>query len=213
MPVASVNRPTTRGRLLAAGRELAVKRGLRGLTVREIAAAADANLGSFVYHFGTRDAFVKELIEVWYAPLFARVKTEVNTEGPPMMRLRRAILQLVDFGMEHDEFMGRLLVAAADTDKPACDFVRSLARRHPRMLLQLVKTAQAEGSLIDEDPMQVMCFLMASVALPRLVASAWAGPPLFGKELSSALSRIARDRDRVVQRLDWALRGVTLRGC
>jgi hypothetical protein len=55
----------------------------------------------------------------------------------------------------------------------------------------------------------VLCFLLASVALPRLVVAAWQGPSLFGKQLSSALSHIARDRDRMAQRLDWAMRGVS----
>jgi hypothetical protein len=54
--------------------------------------------------------------------------------------------------------------------------------------------------------------LMASVALPRLVVAAWQGPSLFGKQLSSALSHIARDRDRMAQRLDWAMRGVAREG-
>jgi AcrR family transcriptional regulator len=178
------------------------------LTIREVAAGAKANLGSFVYHFGTRDAFVEELIETWYAPLLARVNKVAAEDGRSLGRLRSAILQLVDFSMENDVFMGRLLMAAADNDKPACDFVKSLAGRHPRILLQMVAAAQAEGSLADDDPMQVLCFLMASVALPRLVAAAWQGPALFGKQLSSALSHIARDRGRMVQRLEWALRGV-----
>jgi hypothetical protein len=90
-------------------------------------------------------------------------------------------------------------------------FVKSLAGRHARVVLPLVIAAQAEGLLVEEDPMQVMCFLMASVPQPRFVASAWQGPSLFGKELSSALSCIARDRNRIVQRLDWAIRGLTLR--
>jgi TetR/AcrR family transcriptional repressor of nem operon len=87
-------------------------------------------------------------------------------------------------------------------------FMKSLAGRHPRIMLQLVAAAQADGALVDDDPMQVLCFLLASVALPRLVVAAWQGPSLFGKQLSSALSHIARDRDRMEQRLDWAMRGV-----
>ena len=73
MAVDTLARHSTREQLLAAGREIVLKRGFQGLTVREIAAPAGANLGSFVYHFGTRDAFLRELIEDWYAPLLSRV--------------------------------------------------------------------------------------------------------------------------------------------
>jgi AcrR family transcriptional regulator len=209
MPASTPNSVTTRDRLLASGRRAVIKHGIRSLTVREVAAGANANLGSFVYHFGTRDAFVEELIERWYAPLLVRVNTVAAEDGRPMARLRSAILQLVDFSVENDVFMGRILMAAADNDKPACDFMKSLAGRHPRIMLQLVAAAQADRALVDDDPMQVLCFLLASVALPRLVVAAWQGPSLFGKQLSSALSHIARDRDRMEQRLDWAMRGVS----
>ena len=209
MPASTLNTVTTRDRLLAAGHRVILKHGIRSLTVREVAAGAKANLGSFVYHFGTRDAFVEELIERWYAPLLARMNKVAAEDGRPVGRLRSAILQLVDFSVENDVFMGRILMAAADNDKPACVFMKSLAGRHPRIMLQLVAAAQADGALVDDDPMQVLCFLLASVALPRLVVAAWQGPPLFGKQLSSALSHIARDRDRMAQRLDWAMRGVS----
>jgi AcrR family transcriptional regulator len=209
MAASTLNSVTTRDRLLASGRRVVIKHGIRSLTVRQVAAGANANLGSFVYHFGTRDAFVEELIERWYAPLLVRVNKVAAEDGRPMERLRSAILQLVDFSVENDVFMGRILMAAADNDKPACDFMKSLAGRHPRIMLQLVAAAQADRALVDDDPMQVLCFLLASVALPRLVVAAWQGPSLFGKQLSSALSHIARDRDRMEQRLDWAMRGVS----
>ena len=114
-----------------------------------------------------------------------------------------------DFGIEQDVFRGRLVMAAANDEPAARDFLRSLTKRHPRLLVRLVRLAQAEGSLEHGHPLQLLCFLMASVGLPRLMASAWHGPPLFGRAASAALGRIARDREHIVQRLDWALRGLT----
>ena len=52
--------------------------GFKALTVRAVAAQAQANLGSFVYHFGSRAAFVDELIERWYAPLFAQLQLSAS---------------------------------------------------------------------------------------------------------------------------------------
>jgi len=203
---------STRNHLLAAGRDIVLQRGFQGLTVREVAAAAGANLGSFVYHFRTRDAFIRTLLEEWYAPLFSRVAHIADGGGAPTERLRSAILQLLDFGLEQDVFMGRVLMAAASGEKAARDFARTLIGRHPRLLLDLVGQAQSDGTLIDENPMQVLLFIMGSVGMPLLLASAWQGPPLFGKTVSAALGRLARDRDRMAQRLDWAIRGLTPRG-
>ncbi len=204
-------KPPTRALLMQAGREIVRTHGVRGLTVRAVAAAANANLGSFVYHFGTRDAFVAELIEEWYAPLMSRMTGGLDFAAPPLARLRQAILQVIDFGIDHDAFIGHLFAAALAGDHSARSFLTSLAGRHPRVLLQLIAEAQRAGALVNEDPLQVACFLMASVGLPRLVAAGWQGAPLFPKTLSTALSRIARDRDHILQRLDWAIRGLSPR--
>ena len=49
----------TRQKLLDTGLAIATDKGLRGLTVRELAAAAEVNLGTFVYHFGNREGLVR----------------------------------------------------------------------------------------------------------------------------------------------------------
>ncbi len=206
------SRPTTREQLLAAGRHVILSRGFSALTTREVAHGAGANLGSFVYHFGTREAFIETLLESWYAPLLARIQRAVGSGGGGLERLRAAILELIEFSEGEDVFLGRVLLAAADGEKSARSFLRSLTSRHPRLLVEAIQAAQEEGSLVREDPLQVLCFLMASVGLPRLLAGAWQGPPLFDKALSAALARIARDRARIEQRLDWAIRGLTPRG-
>lgn len=189
-----------------------LKDGFQSLTVRQVAAAAEANLGSFVYHFGTRDAFIHALLEEWYAPLFSRIAGTVDAVGNPVERLRLAVLQLIDFAADNDVFMGRVLMGAAAGEAAARRFLTGLTKRHPRVLMQLIGAAQAEGSIVDEHPAQVLCFLMASVGLPRLLASAWQGPALFNGSIGATLSRIARDRRYVVQRLDWAILGLTPQG-
>jgi AcrR family transcriptional regulator len=203
---------STRRQLLDAGREIVRKRGFQALTVRGVAAASGANLGSFVYHFRTRDAFIAALLEDWYAPLMDSLEHVVEGRGTALERLRRAILQLVDFGAEHEMFVGRVLMAAANGDLAARRFARSLAGRHPRLLVSLVAAAGSAGEIVAEHPLQLLCFLMSSVGLPRLLASAWHGPPLFDRELAATLGQIARDRDRIVQRLDWAIAGIRIRG-
>ena len=210
MAASAALKPSTRTQLMQAGRHILQAHGFQGLTVRAVAAAADANLGSFVYHFGTRDAFVAELIEEWYAPMMSRV-TSIDSAASPIERLRLAIVQIVDFVAENESFIGHLFTAALSGDRSTRSFLGSLAGRHPRVLLQLIGESQVAGQIVDEDPLQVACFLMASVGLPRLIAAGWQGPPLLPKSFAAAAGRIARDRDCILQRLDWALRGLSHR--
>jgi TetR/AcrR family transcriptional repressor of nem operon len=206
---AQAARPSTRDTLLDAGRAVVLADGFAALTVRKVATAARANLGSFVYHFGTRDAYVRELIETWYAPVMSRVTLAIDSDARPIERLRTAILQLIEFGAEQELFVSRVIVAAAAGDAPARAFLGSIAGRHPRLIVRLIRAAQADGTLVRDHPIQVLLFIFSSVGLPRLLATAWQGQPLFGRHLSSALIRMARDRERTVQRLDWALQGLS----
>jgi AcrR family transcriptional regulator len=205
----SATRQSTRTALLDAGHRIVLEDGFAAITVRRTATAAEANLGSFVYHFGTRDRFVCELIERWYEPVLAGMTLVIDGATDPLVRLRRAFLQLIDFGMTEDIFLARLMLAAMAGDAPARRFLGSIAGRHPRLLLKLIRAAQEAGGLVADEPIQLLMFVMSTIGLPRLLAGAWQGPPLFGKTLSATLSRMARDRTRIVQRLDWALRGLS----
>ncbi|WP_420557325.1 TetR/AcrR family transcriptional regulator [Roseovarius sp.] len=52
----------TRGKLLDSAEELFAARSHEAVTLKEIAALAEANVGQIVYHFGQKDALIKEVI-------------------------------------------------------------------------------------------------------------------------------------------------------
>ena len=64
----------TRQKLLDTGLAIATEKGLRGLTVRELAAGGGGEPGSFVYPLRHREPFIDELVELWYAPLYDELK-------------------------------------------------------------------------------------------------------------------------------------------
>jgi AcrR family transcriptional regulator len=195
--------------MLAAGLELAQRDGLRALSVRGVAARADANLGSFVYHFGTREAFIAELIETWYAPFYAQLQAAAaDAQGPALDRLRRLLLQFVDFALASRVFVGQVLMDAAAGEKPARAFMQSLSRRHPALLLGAIGEAQSAGALRREDPVNVLLFLLGGLALPMLFVTGLARAGILPRELGPRLQDKALDRAALTARLDWALRGL-----
>jgi AcrR family transcriptional regulator len=200
--------PAARARLLAAGRRLARDGGLRGLTVRGVAARAGVNLGSFVYHFGTREAFVIELIESWYAPLYAQLQVAAEAQGPPLLRLRQLLVQLAGFMTAQRRFVGHVLMDAAAGEKPAREFMQSLSQRHPRLLLQAIGAAQAAGALRREDPVNVMLFLFGGLVLPMLFVTGMQRAGILPRQLGPLLQAQALDAGAMTARLDWALRGL-----
>ena len=80
-------RKSTREHLLNTGAMIVGESGLRALTVRGLSLRAGTNTGSFVYHFGNREAFLTELLERWYEPLFTGIRTHANIHLPAFEKL------------------------------------------------------------------------------------------------------------------------------
>ena len=200
----------TRARILACGRRIVARSGLRGLTVRGVAAQAKVNLGTFVYHFGTRDEFVAELMESWYAPIYAQLLTVSEDEqSPPLQRIRRFLMQLAAFMAENRGFVRNTLIDAAGEEQAAVRFIKSLLARHPLLLFQLIREAQQAGDLPDGDPVKVGIYLFGATLFPSI----WMGVLLPDSLLSGDAPPFVRASlfapAEIEQRFAWALRGLT----
>lgn len=201
--------PDTRERLLRAGLVLAQKKGLRATTVRAVAAEAGANLGSFVYHFGSREAFLHELIERLYAPLFERLQLDAAGSASPMQRLRRVLLQLVGWLVEQRSFLAHLVLDAGAGEVAARSFLQSMDRRHPTIILALIAEAQQAGQLRRDDPLHQMMFLMTTLAAPVLLFQLVGQRGIAPAALAKTLARFTVEPALIETRLDWSLKALT----
>ena len=82
----------TRAQLIAAALEEASERGLRAASVAGIAARANAAVGSLGYHFGSRNALLREAIEQLVSDLYARQAVADAQAGPGFFERHRAEL-------------------------------------------------------------------------------------------------------------------------
>lgn len=200
---------STRERLLRAGLVLARRSGLRKLTVRALAETAGANLGSFVYHFGSRDAFNDELMERWYAPLWAQLQaTGVDDALPPIERLRRLVFCLFDWVAANRAFVGHLLLDVAAGEPAAQRFMRTLAGRHPALIVKAIREAQDAGQIVAGDPMHLMAFTLAAVGGPILIGHGLSSKTVGMAEFARAILGLALPREQIEQRLQWAIAGI-----
>jgi len=182
--------------LLVAGRELFPARGCAGLTVREVADAAGVNLGMFHYHFKSREAFLRALLQSVYEDLFAELSARA-TQRADLARDARAI----DFLRGALQFMGRfvrgnrpllarVLIDALGKDPIATEFLGVNAPRHLGLLLGLIQAAQKEGSVRADIPApQLLGFCAGSLAMPIF----FGGAVLEGGAVSAAAARMVED--------------------
>ncbi|OHX10383.1 TetR/AcrR family transcriptional regulator [Chromobacterium sphagni] len=202
----------TRQRLLRKGLAMVARTGVRGLVVRELAAAG-VNLGRFVYHFGNRERFISELVELWYAPIYRQLRPVARLQsGDALSRLQAVLEQLLELAAQNAGFLSHVLADALAGEPAAQAFVLRLPSRHFRLLIVLLSRAQRQGRLIAAPAPQLLGYLMAAIGMPLLLARGplaacdWLPPAV--RQLQAWMADIEAAR----QRLDWALAGISTRG-
>src|SRR4051812_47483173 len=137
--------------LLAAGRALYPTRGCAGLTVREVADAAGVNLGMFHYHFKSREAFLRALLqsvyEEMFAELVARAQQVPRGEFDAVQVLRGALQFMGRFVRANRALLSRILADALCNDPIAVEFLGRNLPRHLTVLMQLIEAGQKEGAI------------------------------------------------------------------
>jgi TetR/AcrR family transcriptional repressor of nem operon len=86
--IINVPKPSNREKLLTAGLRVVHERGF-GTSVRDIAQAAGVPQGSFTNHFGSKEAFGLEIVDLYKATFNEAVAATLRNDAlPPLKRLR-----------------------------------------------------------------------------------------------------------------------------
>lgn len=159
-------------RLLDAGRALIVREGLRGLRLRAVARRAGVNVGLFPYHFGSKKAFVRRLLQETYEDFFSRLSLESGGEGRPAARLRRALVVFGRFSRDQRRLFVALFAEALQGDKEAVAYLEANVPRHARVVAGLVAQAQEAGELRPLPLPVAVSFALGGMGVPNLMITA-----------------------------------------
>ena len=87
--------------LLQAGVALLPQTGVRGLSIRQVTEKAGVNLGMFHYHFKTKDAFVRVLLDQKYNDMFVNLQMKSTGNASAIENLRASINVLARFARDN----------------------------------------------------------------------------------------------------------------
>ena len=195
--------------LLEAGRELFPARGCAGLAVREVAEKAGVNLGMFHYHFKSRDAFLRALLQATYEEMFARLTLEVSRPADTLSKLRFAMRALGSFGLANRRFLARIFADALTGEAIAREFLRKNLPRHLGVMALLVAQGQSEGVIVPIPVPQAIGMAAGSIAMPILVAGGMLDSGALDATTAAMLQGAVLSTDALHQRIDLVLKALT----
>lgn len=139
----------TRQRLLDAAVDSLRTHGVSGLTSRQIARTAGANLQAITYHFGSKDELVAQALTGLVRERTAPARAALAIDGDPAERLVTALRAITAaFAVGREDLAAYAGAAAAASTNPA--LARALAEIHTELvdyLATLMRQMQADGYL------------------------------------------------------------------
>lgn len=187
----------TRTRLLDTAERLFAERGIEATSVRDIVGAARANLGAITYHFGSKDALVRSVVERRLVPLNRERERLLDAAEhaaagrPPSLEaiLRAVLAPTVELRREHPRFLrflGRLHAEPRVT-------LQRCAEAVPLFRRILATVARAAPHLAPDEIAWRLLFLKGAMI------ETWTGAHRFGEVTGTALA--LEDDAAIVERL------------
>jgi AcrR family transcriptional regulator len=194
--------------LLEAGHALLPSTGVRGLSIRQLTERAGVNLGMFHYHFKTKDAFVRAILQQKYEDMFSRLEMQTKRGSSALENLRAGVNVLARFGRDNRALLVRLLGDALAGESVALEFLRANMPRHLGVVMQLLSRAQQDGDLRPLPMPQALAFLMGALAAPILVGAAAINSGAMPPMLQDQLEQFVFTDTAIAERIDMALAGL-----
>src|SRR5882672_1199192 len=195
--------------LLAAGRALLPARGCAGLSIREVADAANVNLGMFHYHFKTREAFLRTLLQSMYEEMFSQLTVQRDASWGALENLRAALRFMGRFVRTNRPILARVLADALCGDPIALEFLRLNMPRHLGHMHQLIELGQRQGVLKRMPVPQALGFCAGSLAMPILFGGAVAESGELGKAGTRMLAEALLSDAAIEERIEMAIAAIS----
>jgi AcrR family transcriptional regulator len=191
--------------LLAAGSELFPVHGCAGITIRQVADAAGVNIGMFHYHFGSREAFLRALLQQAYEGMFSHLTLETGRQLEPVAALRSAFRVIGRFARENRRFIVRVMADALSGEVVARDFMRENMPRHLGLIRGLLAEGQRRGAIRAMAPQQALAFCVGAIGSPILLGGAIADSAALTRAASRAIADALLTEDAIDERIELAL--------
>ncbi len=156
-------------RMLTAGREIAITKGLGAIRVRDVVNKAKVNIGMFPYHFKNRKRFLALLLEEVYGEFMEKIGNVTTSEGDSLGKLREVLVVLGLALYENRSIMLSFLQDILNDERTVIRYGSKNVPPHAQIIMRLLEECRSNGSLDFEDVRHVIPLLIGAYGLPAVV--------------------------------------------
>ncbi len=169
-----------RQRLIAAARTAFARHGFDASTVRDITAAAAANIGAVNYYFGTKEQLYHAVLQDTFGPLGEKIRAAAAADVPPLERVERVVRAVMAHMSAYREMPPIMMREIASGRELAEPIKRNFGTLLP-VLAGVIAQGQQDGSIRAGDPVLLALSTVAqpvyfNVARPIIAAIAGVDP-------------------------------------
>jgi TetR/AcrR family transcriptional regulator, transcriptional repressor for nem operon len=195
-----MGRQSLREDILEAGLKVMFQSGYQGASVRDICAAAGAPQGSFTNHFRSKEVFVQEVLDRYFANLRTVVSETLNDKSlTPRQRLKR-YLEIITGKLRNDKWgrgclIGDLSAEASLQSKLLRKQLEKIYREWRAPFAECIAEAQAAGEIEPKfEPVELAEFLLASWEGAILRMKVDGGPAALNRFKTIAFETVFREQ-------------------
>lgn len=152
-------------KMIQAGLELIQVNGISSLSIRDVTGRAGANLGMFNYYFGTREEFVKRLLNEFYNDFLAKLENQQNASPD----LEAALMEIAIFTRDRRQILTTILSDVLANEETVTQFLKKNFSRHFVTLKDVLSEHAATRKLAVSNPNHAIRFLLGAVGVPNIL--------------------------------------------
>ena len=164
----------------------------------------------FHYHFTTRAAFLRALLQGIYEEMFSQLTFEGAREWGPVENLRAALRFLGRFLRANRPILARVLADALTGNPIAREYLRDNFPRHLGVMQALIVQGQEAGLIRPLPVAQALGFCAGSLAAPIIFGGAVAESGNLGRAGSKMIQDTLLSDTAIDERIELALSAITL---
>ena len=161
--------PSTRDRLIAAGRTLFARKGFDGTSIRALTALAGTNLGAVTYHFGSKEGLYTAVLEDGVLPLARAIASAATEAGSARERTLHVVEVYFEHFSRHPD-LPYLLLQEVAAGKPPPPVILEILRSVKDTVAGLQVEGAADGSIRPGHPLLTALSVVSQPIYLTLIA-------------------------------------------